>query len=160
MSGFCVDRQRRCFSQLHLCFGDVFAQTNAAKVRKIFNLFKGLRKEHGVESVNIILATNALIGTLGENISFKPDGFHCGGTLQRAICLTRYPTHPRGYRSRGRIVSRNHERYLQYDHQFRKRLLREHGRQVVEEHIVEINCVAYVVPSVVQKCSSILSGHD
>ena len=62
-------------------------------------------EKHGVESVRIIVATDAVLYSLSPlRVLFVHDGLHrCGRNnvdnmpVVSPICFTRYPTHPKGW---------------------------------------------------------------
>ena len=134
-----------------------------------------MRKKHGVESVRIIVATDAVLYSRSPvRLLFVRDCLHrCGRNnsmlsglplpVVSPICFTRYPTHPKGWTERPAtlyfMMGPSEER-LRREFQFRLDVLSALRPNVLKEVIVEINCRSYVVSEVVDSCLSIVSKHN
>ena len=96
-----MSRREFFHSQLHLCF----ERSDGVRYRRMYTELKWVRKKHGVESVRIIVATDAVLYSLSPlRVLFVHDGLHrCGRNnvdnmpVVSPICFTRYPTHPKGW---------------------------------------------------------------
>ena len=130
-----------------------------------------MRKKHGVESVRIIVATDAVLYSRSPlRVLFVHDGLHrCGRNnvdnmpVVSPICFTRYPTHPKGWVEHPENFARpqgTFEERLRRGFQIRLDVLSVLRPNVLKEVIVEINCRSYVVSEVVDSCLSIVSKHN
>ena len=95
----------------------------------------------------------------GGSLELVTDGFHRRG--QAPICLTRYPTLPRGCRvlgkGGGKSAKGNNETRLREAYKSRLNLLSSHARDALNEVIVEINCVSSVASEVLMNCHAIIN---
>ena len=132
-----------------------------------------MRKKHGVESVRIIVATDAVLYSRSPvRLTFVRDCLHrCGRNnsmlsglplpVVSPICFTRYPTHPKGWsHATLHFLMGPSEERLRREFQFRLDVLSVLRPNVLKEGIVEINCRSYVVSEVVDSCLSIVSKHN
>ena len=134
-----------------------------------------MRKKHGVESVRIIVATDAVLYSRSPaRVTFVRDCLHrCGRNnsmvsglplpVVSPICFTRYPTHPKGWIEDFPplyFVKSPSEQRLRFEFQYRLDVLSRLRPNVLKEVIVEINCRSYVVSDVIDSCLSIVAKHN
>ena len=134
-----------------------------------------MRKKYVVESVRIIVATDAVLYSRSPvRLLFVRDCLHrCGRNnsmvsglplpVVSPICFTRYPTHPKGWIERSATFSfmlGPSEDRLRREFQFRLHVLSILRPNVLKEVIVEINCRSYVVSEVIDSCLSIVAKHN
>ena len=159
-------------SQLHFCFAQNY-HTEHAQRRSRWNFYKDvkhMRKDVGVDSVKIIIATDLVIsrerGDSEKMFQCVNDGFHRHGKtylnndIGMAICLTRYPTHPRGRGTSEYNLRCKHQSAVAMFYRYENSLPPENDKYSLKQVIVEINCLSSVISDVISRVNFYLTKHS